>query len=188
MAQIAPNTLLVAGDMGHQVQNRLAGIWGRVVEVERNDSPGATLSNAILKTTGNRIMDDVSVNVRVEGIFDSNGYLIPAGDCEVRYYSESPHILKVDEVTGTVTALSEGVARVIASVSHDGENHPYKLDSRNGHEREHPAICYFHGGRLGAGRGAEDNLYPQSARRKREYAHLRRNLRLPKRQPPTSRS
>lgn len=121
MAQIAPNTLLVAGDMGHQVQNRLAGIWGKIVEVERNDRPNPVLSKAILKATSNRIMDNGSLDVRVEGIFNSNGYLIPADECQITYYSESPDILTVDRKTGKVTAASEGLARVIASVSHDGK-------------------------------------------------------------------
>ncbi len=120
VTHIGPNTALVTGDYGFN-ETRASGIWGRVIEVTRNERSVVEIVDATLKAPSKRLTLGDTMDLFFAGIFDNNGRLIPENECTVKYYSESPEILTVDENTGRVSTVTYGPATVVAAVTYKGK-------------------------------------------------------------------
>lgn len=119
ITQIGSNMAFITGDYGF-AENRPSGIWGRVIEVTRNEVLSPKITEAVLKASSDRFELGGTLSLYFSGIFDSNGRLIDVDDCDVKFYSESPEILSVNENTGVVSALSYGTANVVAALTYQG--------------------------------------------------------------------
>lgn len=137
IAEIAPGQLLVVGDEGF-VQDQLAHIWGKVVTVTRNRMDNPVLEDAILRAYEKSMPTGATLNLKIDGVFDSNSDLI--SDYDVTFISHNLELATVDQ-NGTVTALSnEGTAKFTARVTCEGKEvatNSVEIIIRNANKLDH---------------------------------------------------